>query len=138
MNADYDTTVACWRLLAEAVTDLRLMKADESWLEEALAKLLLLTDQLKRGDIAGDEGLTGPARLIADLEGWSVCGSLGRYDDRLPVRCPLDPSAFPEDQDDSHRFYSADKALEFIRARARTGEPGTKLHRVALSLVDRN
>src|SRR5262249_5877226 len=87
---DYDNVLRCWRLLASAAYDLKLQDQREldvdglrqvtcdgwlgAFLEEATENLLLLTDQLNYDDIVGDGELTGPALLIAQLEGWCVCG----------------------------------------------------------------
>ena len=137
---DYDTVLACWRLLAAATYDLKLQDQREldvdglrqvtcddgpgAFLEEATERLLLLTDQLRYEEVVGDGQLTGPAMLIAQLEGWCMCLTSAGHG----------PLAIQRD-DDSDTFADDAAAIAFVRARAASNAPGTKLHQIALALV---
>jgi hypothetical protein len=127
VSVDYDTLVAAVKLLSDAAIDA--MMGDyvetEGFIGEATAVCLRLIDALFYQDIVDENGLlTEHARHTAMLEGWEMHEPVDE-EDRLAI------IAFGSDP--TERFTN-DEALAFVRERAQSGEPGTKLHMIAVEL----
>ena len=121
----YDSVVAAVQLLAASAIALR--DADYAdppleHLDEVTATCLRLIDDLLHEDIVGDGLLTGPALQVAQLDGWTMPYGLTRI-----CACADDPL---------QRYETHAAARAHVAARAASGEPGTKLHQIALSLSE--
>lgn len=119
LGTPYDVQLAAWRLLAEAAADADATAA-AGWLEETKETLLRWTDHLMYGDIVADHLLTGPAMLIAALDGWKLSAD----GDAIEA---TDDGVFDDDA----------AAFAHVNARADdTATPGGKLHDIALGVIE--
>jgi hypothetical protein len=127
VSVDYDTLLGAVKLLADAATDAMLGDYEETdgFTGEATAICLRLIDALFYQDIVSMDGpLTDHALMVASLEGWAMHEPVDEEDRRAIIAYDHDPT---------ERFSNAE-ALAFVRERAESGEPGTKLHMIAIEL----
>lgn len=125
MTMPYDLQVRAWFALADAVASMNGdSDASQDWLDRAHHTLLLMTDHMQPDELVQDGQLTVPASRIACLDGWDVfdCG------DEMRIQGNDDTDDGPT------RFDNDEAAVAYVKARADSNEPGTKLHAVALTL----